>query len=149
MGLAAAWMEPPRSTVRAAHLALFGCVFYLGVSYMHFWSRPVGSSAWPSLALAGLAVVSGLVGVGLIRIRPNSWSLAHTFFVILGLGNLSLTPLMFELPIVFVPIGGLLCIVILKRLQTEDAFALAEPEAQAQQPKPVVFRERIPHSSGR
>lgn len=140
--LVATWMEVPASTRRGANVALLGGVFYLGVAYWHFWARTVGASAWPSLLLASLALGSIAAGVGLLRVRPNSWSVSHTYFVVLGMGNLALVPLMFGLSIYLVPVGGGLCVTILVRLQTEDAFAIAEPEAQAQRPKPVVFRRR-------
>lgn len=135
-------MEVPTSTRRGANVAVTGGLFYLGVAYWHFWARSAGASAWPSLVLAGLAVGAIVAGLSLSRLRPNSWSLSHSYFVLLGFGNLTLVPLLFGLSIYLVPVGGAFCVTILVRLQTEDAFAIAEPEAQAQQPKPVVFRRR-------
>lgn len=133
-------MNIPPSTKRAANWALAGGAFYLTVAYWHFWARAAGASAWPSIVLAGLAIGALLASWSLWRVHPYSWGFSHTYFVVLGLGNLALVPLVFGLNFYLVPVGGGFCVATLVRLQTEDAFAIAEPEVQAQQPKPVVFR---------
>lgn len=142
VGIAAEWITVPRSTMRAGWLAIGSGLFYLVVAYGHFWSRPVGDPTWPSLLIFGAAVLSIAAGVSVMRVLPNSWGMSHTFFVIIGLANLALVPLMFDLPVVLAPIGAGLSVAILMSLQTDDAFALAEPEAQAQRPSPVIFRSR-------
>jgi hypothetical protein len=142
MGWSAEWMVVPRSTVRAARVAIGSGLFYLAVAYVHFWSRPSDSATWPSLLLAGGALVSIWCGYSLLRVMPSSWGVSHGFFVVMGLANLALVPLMFDLPFVMSLLGGALTVVVLVSLQTEDAFAIAEPEVQAQRPEPVIFKMR-------
>lgn len=142
MPWSAAWMDVPPSTTRAANTAVASGVFYLLVSYLHFWSRPPGQVPWPTALLVGTAVLSIWCGYSLHRVKPNSWGFAHTFFAVLGVANITLVPLMFGLPVVTSLVGLALCVVILVSLQTDDAFAIAEPEAQAQRPEPVIFKSR-------
>lgn len=149
MRWSAEWMEVPASTTRAANIAIGSGVFYLLVSYLHFWSRPPGQVPWPTALLVGTALTSIWCGYSLHQIRPNSWGFSHTFYAVLGVANIALVPLMFGLPFVMALVGIAFCVLILVSLQTDDAFAIAEPEAQAQRPEPVIFKRRRPQQSGR
>lgn len=142
MRWSAEWIDVPRSTTRAANTAIGSGALYLFVSYMHFWSRSSGQMPWPTGLLVVTALTSIWCGYSLHHVRPNSWGFAHTFYAILGVANIALVPLMFGLPVLTALLGLVLCVVILVSLQTDDSFALAEPEAQAQRPEPVIFKRR-------
>ncbi len=150
MRWSAEWMDVPQSTTRAANTAVGSGAFYLFVSYLHFWSRSPGQAPWPTGLLVVTALTSIWCGYSLHRVRPNSWGFAHTFFAVLGVANIALVPLMFGLPFLTSVIGTAFCVVILVSLQTDDAFAIAEPEVQAQRPEPVIFklRRRQPSDQG-